>query len=140
MKSSPFFSKYYFPQLTIIIIAFLLMLFIFLVKWFDLPITFKPYDYIVVNIKVYDDDNKSLKNEFFDEIKCIMNKDDFYSQILIDSTSTSILLYQKDMSFPNFTDLCIFLCDQTLNKMRTSINGTRNISSSLYVYELANYY
>ncbi len=140
ITSSSLFSKYYFPQSTIIIIASFLMIFLLLIKWLELPITFKPYDYIVINIKVYDDDNKSLKKEFFDEIKCIMNKDDITSQIQIDSTSTSIVLYQKDRSFHDFTDLCIYLNDQTLDKMRSTINGTRNISSSFYVYQLANCY
>ncbi len=138
--SSSVFSKFYFPQLTIIIIAIILLIILALSKWLQLPVTFKPYNYIVVDIKVYDQYNKSLKTEFFDELRYMIDKSNASSQIQIDSTATSVVIYQRDRSYADFTDLCIHLNDQTLNKMRTTKSGSRNISSSLYVYQFANYY
>ena len=121
----------------ILIFLFIILFgtFLLLNNRFEYITFYNAYDYEVVSVTAYNEENHNLNSELFEEINTAIEKHNIASDIKLDSISNTVIMYQKHLDFEWFIDWCIYLSNQALTNMRNKKNGSGSVSGNIYVYK-----
>lgn len=123
------------PEISIFLFILLFGTLLLLNNRFEYITFYNAYDYEVVSVTAYDEENRNLNSELFEEINLEIEKNNIAPEIKLDSTSNTVIMYQKNFDFAWFTDWCIYLSNQALTNMRNKKNGSGSVSGNIYVYK-----
>ena len=112
------FKKINTPEILIFLFVILFGTLLLLNNRFEYITFYNAYDYEVVSVTAYDEENHNLNSELFKEINVEIEKNNIASEIKLDSASNTVIMYRKNFDFAWFTDWCIYLSNRALINMR----------------------
>ena len=123
------------PDISIFLFIILFGILLLLNNRFEYITFYNVFDYEVVSVTAYDEENHNLNSELYKEINVEIEKNNIASEIKLDSASNTVIMYRKNLDFAWFTDWCIYLSNQALTNMRNKKNGSGSASGAIYVYK-----
>ena len=130
-----FLKKINTPEILIFLFVILFGTLLLLNNRFEYITFYSTYDYEVVSVTAYNEENHNLNPELFKEINVEIEKNNIASEIKLDSVSNTVIMSRKNPDSEWFIDWCIYLSNKALTNMRNKKNGSGSVSGTIYIYK-----